>query len=58
LDYPCFIDPKHQEWNIDDTRWGEFLESIRKDDVEYFFGILKEDLNTLIIKLNIILWKQ
>ena len=35
-----FMDPSHQRWGLEEVRWSEFLESVRKD-VECFFGILK-----------------
>jgi hypothetical protein len=36
----CMADPGHGSWAMNEVRWSEFLESIRKD-VECFFGILK-----------------
>jgi hypothetical protein len=36
----CMMDPGHGSWSMNEVRWSEFLESIRKD-VECFYGILK-----------------
>lgn len=36
----CMTDPGHGSWAMNEVRWSEFLESIRKD-VECFYGILK-----------------
>ena len=41
-----FMDPSHQRWGIEEVRWSEFLESVRKD-VECFFGILKSRFRIL-----------
>ena len=36
----CMMDPSHERYTVEQVRWSEYCESIRKD-VECFFGILK-----------------